>query len=40
VANWGKNAVDVIDTATQELVATLSNQSVGETVFARRTGWR
>ncbi len=38
VANWGKNAVDVIDTATQELVTTLTNQTVGETVFARPHG--
>lgn len=38
VANWGKNAVDVIDTATQELVTTLTNQGVGEPVFARPHG--
>jgi YVTN family beta-propeller protein len=38
VANWGKNAVDVIDTAAQELVATLTNQTVGEPVFARPHG--
>lgn len=38
VANWGKNAVDVIDTATQTLLTTLSNQSLGRTVFARPHG--
>jgi len=38
VANWGKNAVDVIETSTQELVATLTNQTVGKTVFARPHG--
>jgi len=35
VANWGKNAVDVIDTQDWSLAATISNDGREEPVFAR-----
>jgi len=35
VANWGKNAVDVIDTQDWSLAATISNDGRPEPVFAR-----
>jgi YVTN family beta-propeller protein len=38
VGNWGKNAVDVIDPETMSVVTSLTNGSVGRTVFARPHG--
>ncbi len=40
VANWGKNAVDVIDTGTRSLVMTIDNSMAGDhgPVFARPHG--
>jgi YVTN family beta-propeller protein len=38
VGNWGSNAVDVIDPASMSLVTSLTNGSVGRTVFARPHG--